>query len=222
MKKINAPYGTGCKDVFNAFMVKHATFDGAEEIPCVKTTDLIPNRLVPFSKAISEKDFSGFVVFYEHDEIIEKLWKNPNKYLPLLNRFDGVITPDYSLYSDMPYAMQVWNTYRGKAVGKWLNDNGIPVIPNIRWGDERTLELSCLGVEKNSTIAIGTHGCIKTLEYKQLFIQGFDYVIQKLTPKNIIVYGRAPEKLFCLAKMFGINIIQFESNFGLSHKKEVS
>ncbi|MCM1194644.1 MAG: DUF4417 domain-containing protein, partial [Firmicutes bacterium] len=196
-------------------------FDGEEEIPRVKTTSLIPTRLVSFTEAISAKDHSGFVVFYEHDEKIERLWKNPNRYLPILKRFDGVITPDYSLYYDMPYAMQVWNTYRGKAVGAWLNDNDIPVIPNVRWGDERSLELSCKGVEINSTIAIGTHGCIKSLAYKQLFTQGLDYVIQKLTPKNVIVYGRAPDRIFSLAKMFGVNVLSFESNFGLSHKKEV-
>lgn len=221
MQNKNAPYGTTRKDVFHAFMVQNAKFDGLEEIPCVKTTDITPVRLVPFSKAIAEKGGSGFVVFYENDEKIETLWKSPHKYLPILKRFDGVITPDFSLYCDMPYAMQIWNTYRGKAVGAWLNDNGIPVIPNVRWGDERSYDLACLGVEKNSIIAVGTHGCIKSLEYKKLFMRGIDYVIQKLSPKRIIVYGRAPERLFCIARLYGIEIVAFESDFGLSHKKEV-
>lgn len=222
MNKNNVPYGIGCRDVFHAFMVRNAKFDGKEEIPCVKTTSLIPQRLIPFSKAISEKDYSGFVVFYENDEKIETFWRNPQRYLPILKRFDGVVTPDYSLYYDMPYAMQVWNTYRGKAVGAWLNDNGVHVIPNVRWGDARSLDLACMGVEKNSTIAIGTHGCIKSLEYKQLFTTGFDYVMQKLMPKTVIVYGRAPDRLFCVAKLYGVDIVAFESNFSLSHKREVS
>lgn len=217
-----APYGTGCKDAFHAFMVRNAQFDGAEEIPKVKTTAIIPKRLVAFSRAVSENNHSGFVSFYEHDEKIESLWNSPNRYLPILKRFDGVITPDYSLYYDMPYAMQVWNTYRGKAVGAWCNDNGIPVIPNVRWGDERSYDLACLGVERHSTIAVGTHGCIKSLEYKQLFTKGFDYVIQKLQPKTVIVYGRAPERLFCIARLYGVEVILYESDFGLSHKREVS
>lgn len=222
MLKNTMPYGMRHKDVFHAFMVQNAKFDGAEEIPIVKTTAVIPKRLVPFSKSIAAKDHSGFVTFYENDEKIETFWRNPNKYLPILKRFDGVITPDYSLYCDMPYAMQIWNTYRGKAVGAWLNDNGVPVIPNVRWGDKRSLDLACLGVQKDSVIAVGTHGCIKSLEYKQLFTQGFDYVIQKLKPKTVIVYGRSPERIFNIARMYGIKIVSFESNFGLSHKKEVS
>ena len=221
MPKTTIPYGTKCKDVFHAFMVQHAEFDGEMEIPCVKTTDMLPTRLVPFSHAISEKDHSGFVVFYERDEKIETFWNNPKKYLPMLKRYDGVITPDYSLYYDMPYAMQVWNTYRGKAVGAWLNDNGIPTIPNVRWGDECTYELACLGVERNSTIAVGTHGCIKSKEYRHMFIHGFDYILDKLKPKNVIVYGNAPPRIFGLATMYGVNILRFESAFGLSHKKEV-
>ena len=39
--------------------------------------------------------------------------------------------------------------------------------------------------------------------------------------KGIIVYGRAPSKIFCLAKLCGVEVIAFESDFGLSHKKEV-
>ncbi len=221
MKNSYSPYGTGRKDVFHAFMVQNANFDGKDEIPCVNTTDKFPKRLVPFSKAISETNHTGFVVFYENDEKIERLWNTPQKYLPILKRFDGVVTPDYSLYCDMPYAMQVWNTYRGKAVGAWLNDNDIPVIPNIRWGDERSLDLACMGVEKGKTIAISSHGCIKSMEYKQLFTRGFDYVVQKLAPKRIIVYGRASERLFCIARLYGIEVMSFESDFGLSHKKEV-
>lgn len=219
MQRKRTPYGSGCKDVFHAYMVKNAIFDGEEEIPCVKATDTVPTRLVPFSCAMKEKDHSGFISFYEHDDKIERLWNNPLKYLPILRQFDGVITPDYSLYYDLPLVMQKWNTYRGKAVGAWLNDNGIPTIPNVRWGDERTYELACLGVEHNATIAIGTHGCIKSKEYKQKFIKGFDYVIQRLQPKTIIVYGRAPNYIFSLARLLGAEVVSFESHFSLSHKK---
>ena len=44
-----------------------------------------------------------------------------------------------------------------------------------------------------------------------MFIRGFDYVINKLKPKTVIVYGRMPDKIFNLAQMQGINLIPFES-----------
>ena len=51
------------------------------------------------------------------------------------------------------------------------------------------------------------------MENKQLFIRGFDYIVQALRPINIVVYGSMPGKIFCLAKMYGITLIRFESEF---------
>ena len=93
---------SGCKDVFHAFLVTNATYDGDLEMPCIKSVDKVPNKLIVFSKAIRSKDLNGFVHFFEDDVNFERVWKQPNKYLPILERFDGVITPDFSLYRDMP------------------------------------------------------------------------------------------------------------------------
>lgn len=210
------------KDVFNSFLVRNATYAGEDEIPCIKTSNILPKKVISFSKAKSSNEYDSWIHFYEDDSKIECLWNNPRRYLPLIQKYKGVITPDYSLYYDMPLNMQKFNTYRGKAIGHWLFENGCEVIPNVRWGDNRTFETACFGVEPNKTIAIGTHGCIKSLEYRQKFISGFDYIVNQLKPQNIIVYGRVPDRIFCLARMQGINILSFESEFGLSHKKEVN
>ena len=210
------------KDVFNSFLVRNATYDGEDEIPCITTSDLIPEKVITFSKARNKQEYDAWIHFFEHDSVIECFWRNPQKYLPMIKRYKGVISPDYSLYYDMPLNMQKYNTYRGKALAHWLIENGVEVIPNVRWGDERTFETACLGVEPNKTIAVGTHGCIKTIEGRNMFIKGFDYVINKLKPKAVIVYGRMPDKIFCLAKIQGIELIPFESEFSLSHPKEVN
>ena len=210
------------KDVFNSFLVRNATYDGKEEIPCITTSNFIPEKVISFSKAISSKDYDCWIHFYEHDSSFERLWKNPQKYLPIIKQYKGIISPDYSLYYDMPLCMQIWNTYRGKALAHWLQENGVEIIPNVRWGDERTFELACYVVESGKTIAVGTHGCIKTIEGRNMFIAGFDYVINKLKPKTVIVYGRMPDRIFNLAKMQGIELIPFESEFSLSHSKEVN
>ena len=222
MNTILPPAKKALKDVFHAYLVENATYIGREEIPCIQTSNFIPNKVISFSKAISSKDYDCWVHFFEHDSNFERLWNNPRKYLPILKRFNGIISPDYSLYYDMPLCMQVWNTYRGKALAHWLQENGVEVIPNVRWGDERTYKLACLGVESGKTIAIGTHGCVKTVEGRNMFITGFNYVVNKLKPKTIIIYGAMPERIFNVVKNQGIKLIQFESEFSLSHKKEVN
>ncbi|MBO4681398.1 MAG: DUF4417 domain-containing protein, partial [Clostridiales bacterium] len=98
-----------CRDVFKSFLVCLAEYSGLFEFPVIKQTKSIPNRLISFSKAISSKDYDQWVHFYEDDYLFEKLWNNPQKYLDILKRFNGVILPDFSLYRDMPFVMQLWN-----------------------------------------------------------------------------------------------------------------
>ena len=213
---------TGCKDVFRAFLVKNAHYEGELEIPCIATEQSLPSKLVPFSKAVGGNEYDAWVHFYEDDVSFERLWNQPNKYLPILKKFAGVISPDFSVYRDMPLVMQQWNIYRSRAIGHWLQENGIPVITNVRWGDNRTFEICCNGVPNNAAIAIGTHGCIKLLQEREFFTQGLNYVVEKLKPQTIIVYGTAPDHIFSKLKEAGITILQFDSDYMLAHKKAVS
>lgn len=139
---------SGCKDVFHAFLVKNASYDGNLEMPCIKAEDAVPQNVITFSKAVRSKEYDNFVHFYEDDVNFERIWNNPNRYLPILKKFDGVISPDFSLYRDMPLVMQQWNTYRSRAIGHWLQTNGITVIPNIRFADERSFAFCCDGISR--------------------------------------------------------------------------
>ena len=211
----------GCKDVFHAFMVRNATYEGDLEIPCIAPETAIPTKLISFSKAISGTDFDAWVHFYEDDASFERLWNQPFKYLPILKRYKGVIAPDFSLYRDMPLVMQYWNIYRSHAVAVWLQSEGVPVIANVRWGDERTYDLCCAGVPRKSVIAVGSHGCIKLVREREFFKRGLDYAVKKLRPQTIIVYGTAPDAIFEEYRNAGIRIIQFDSDYMAAHRKAV-
>ena len=208
-------------DVFHAFLVENADFDGYIELPVIKTSDKLPEKVVTFSKAMSKSwtDFDCWVVFYEHDKEFERLWNNPKQYLDKLKKFKGVISPDFSLYRNMPLVMQMWNTYRGRAVACWLQNNGVEIIPNLRFGDERTFSFCFDGIEENKTVAVGTHGCIKRKEDKIFFKVGLARMVQRLSPKTIIVYGSAADNIFKPYKDMGIKIIAFESEFSKSRKQ---
>ena len=221
MSQINSTR-SGCKDVFHAFLVENATYSGKWEIPCLNKETAVPNDLILFSKAVSSNAFDSWVCFYEDDINFERLWNNPQKYLPILKRFAGVISPDFSLYRDMPLVMQEWNVYRGRAIAPWLQENGVPVIPNIRWGDERTYKLCCCGIHHGGTIAVGPHGCIKLLQEREPFKNGLDYVVRRIRPDTIVVYGKAPDDIFDKYRKSGIIIKQFESVFCITHRKAVS
>lgn len=216
IKEFNMNY-----DVFHAFLVEHADYAGCFELPCIRTSSELPKRIIPFSKAMLRKtvDYNQWVAFYEHDQYFERFWKNPKQYLPKLSRFRGVISPDFSLYRNMPLAMQLWSTYKSRALGSWLNYNNVQVIPNVRWGDERTFDFCFDGIEGNKTVAVGTHGCIKQRDDKFYFKEGLAELVKRLSPEVIVVYGAAPDDIFSEYISSGILVIQFDSEFALSRKR---
>ena len=56
---------SGCKDVFHAFLVKNATYDGDLEIPCLAREIQKPIKLVAFSKAIASKEVDSWIHYKE-------------------------------------------------------------------------------------------------------------------------------------------------------------
>ena len=208
----------GCKDVFNAFLVKDAAYAGKEEIPIIRPYNgILPEKMVLFSKRHQTKEKFSWLCFYEDDYKFENIWKNPKLHLDTLSKFEGVILPDFSLFRDMPYNMQVNNIYGSRAIGNWLQSMGIPVIPNIRWGDERTYDIACLGISKDNVISVGSHGQMRDLDDRKHFINGLDYVVDKLSPHTILVYGALLDDVFAWYRLQGINILHYPSNTSLAY-----
>ena len=174
--------------------------------------------MIAFSKAISCKDFDQWVHFYEFDYLFERVWRNPRRYLPVLKRFNGVILPDFSVYRDMPFVMQLWNIYRSRAIGFWLQANGVKVIVNVRWGDKRTYRICCDGVSRGGSIAVGTNGSIGSIEDKRYFAEGLKAVVKRVSPSCIVVYGSAPDDVFAAYRDEGIEIVQFDCETTTVHK----
>lgn len=124
---------------------------------------------------------------------------------------------------DNTLVMQLWNIYRSRAIGAWLQTNGIMVIPNLRYGDRRTYKCCSDGISKGCVIAIGTYGTIKNRIDRKIFTDGLEVVVSRLNPKAIIVYGAAPDYIFKKYRDAGIEIYSFISDYGASiKKKEVS
>ena len=92
--------------------------------------------------------------------------------------------------------------------------NGIKVIPNVRYGDRRTYKCCCDGLSKRAVISIGSHGTLKLLTDREIFVKGLDVVVKRLQPVAIIVYGSVPEFIFQKYRDMGIEIYHFTSDFG--------
>ena len=197
-------------DVFHAFLVKNAEYAGTEEFPIIRTSNLLPERIIPFSKALSSSDTNAWVAFYESDYRYECVWKSARQYLGLLKRFRGVISPDFSLYRDMPLCMQKWSTYKGRALAHWWQENGIEIIPNVRFSDARSYDFCFDGIDRESTIAIGTFSCFKNKTETEFFRRGLEETVEHLRPKTILVCGKTPEEIFGKYIESGIDVRHFD------------
>ncbi len=151
---------------FRVSLVETAFFDGKFEIPHIDAPKeiIIPEGMVPFSLRKRSQDKSDFVCFYEHDINFREILTNTEEYVDDLKMFPGIVTPDCSLYLDAPLCVQIADIYLNRAVGYYLSQQGLYVVPNIRWGDERTYKSDFLGekvafqgVDKHSIVSIGTN-----------------------------------------------------------------
>ena len=192
-------------DGFSPQLVETALFAGILEIPILETLNefIVPTGLIPYSQIKKSKDNSEFVHFYENDFKFKEVIESPEDALSKLKPFSGVISPDCSLYRDMPLVLQLVNIYMSRAIGYYLQKNGVYVIPNVRWGDERSYGTECfeekaafLGIPKQSIVSVGTYGCIKSKEDKYYFKSGLEAMLEELEPKIVLVYGAMPDSVF--------------------------
>jgi len=206
-------------DVFKSSLIEDAYFSPVYEFPLVKSTNFKPDKAIPFEKA-SSKQLDQWVHFYTHDYKFERVWNDPNRYLPIFKRFEGVITPDFSLYRHLPLAMQIWNTYRNRALAFWLQNNGIDIILNVRWGDERTYDFAFEGIEQGGTVAVSTNGCIQNKTDRDYFKKGLAKMVEVVKPNTIVNYSCTPEDIFGQYKEQGIEVVQIE-NYAHTVRKAV-
>lgn len=190
---------------FRVSLVETAFFEGKLEIPHISAPDkiIIPDGMIPFSLRERSQNHQDFVCFYEHDVNFREILTHTEDYVEDLKRFPGIVTPDCSLYIDAPLCVQIIDIYLNRAIGYYLSQQGIYVIPNIRWGDERTYSDTFLGekvafqgVDKHSIVSIGTYGQVRTAEAKRYFREGLIAMLDELEPEVVLVYGQMPEAIF--------------------------
>lgn len=192
-------------DGFNSKLIETAHFESDLEIPVPnphKTIE-IPSGAIPFSQRKKQDSSNQMLVFYEKDPAFREFVAVPQNYYDELKSFKYVSTPDCSLYRDMPLIFQLTNIAISRSIGYYFQEKGKYVIPNVRWGDERTYTdilfkspPSFMGMPKKDIVSIGSYGCCKSKEDRQHLYQGLEAMLYYLEPKAVIVYGAFPDSIF--------------------------
>lgn len=114
---------------------KYGTF----EIPMIQKEEVSLENLalIGYDKLSSGKS-DQIVHFFLDDYKFEVIWNNPEPRIERLSTFRPVLSPQFSLYSEMPVAIQIYNTFRSRWCGAYLQSKGISVIPSVVWGEPDT------------------------------------------------------------------------------------
>lgn len=191
------PYGAERQRTVSAYnMDLQDEFENTNDfwqMPVIEKTDFIPSKLIGFNYAKSSKDKQTGIHFFVDDYQFERVWNNPEKYLSVLKEYECILSPDFSLYTDMAMPLKIWNIYRSRFIGAYYQSCGIKVIPTISWAEDETFDFCFEGIEQGGTVAVSTIGVKENEGAFTIWENGMDAMIERLKPQTILVYGGALE-----------------------------
>ena len=167
----------------------------------IKFKKLTEPDMVGFNYATASKLPDGrqkkdnIVHFFLADYVFERLWNNPDRYIPVLSQYKAIVSPDFSQYTNMPRVMQMWNHYRKMWLSQYYQARGIKVIPAPCWSDEASFEYCFEGMPKKSLLCISTAGCVSNKKVFKAFMKGYEKTLEVLEPSQLIIYGIAPPEV---------------------------
>lgn len=176
-------------DAYNLSEFNPKRAEGYYDMPILKACNFTPTDLIGFNYMLSSSNKDCGIHFYVDDYQFERIWNQPYEYINRLDEYECVLTPDFSLYTEMPMAMKIWNVYRSRLIGQILQDNGMKVIPTVSWCEEDTFDFCFDGLPHNATLSISTIGIKQSEEAFRLWKNGVDEMIKRLSPKKLLIYG---------------------------------
>lgn len=160
--------------------------------PDVYLSDEIPKDLVSYHNPSAKRgvDYLSdcFLHFFIDDYFFESIWTKPAALIRIANGVAGSLSPTFSVYSNAPRSMNIWNVYRNRWITRILQENNVPVVPVATWSDEDSYLYCFDGLPKNSSIAISTVGTWRK-ENRVMFVNGFNKMIEVLNPSFLCIYG---------------------------------
>lgn len=191
---------TPVEDLFCPYLFEGATLDN-NGIPVLARMDNIPipSSMVPFDKmgtAISRGEIHQCLCGFCCDTKLRSMLFNADKHLESYKWFDSVTTPDLTIMDGRPPCIQQSVVCLTRAFGSYLQRNGIPVIPTVRWGDPSTYSFCFLGIPKRYIVAVSTLTCTGSREERMAFRHGLIAMLEELEPKIVLVYGSMPGDIF--------------------------
>lgn len=189
-------------EAYNLPYVDLERTEGFYQMPTIEAEAHKPNGLMGFNYALTSQDHSKGIHFYVDDYQFERIWNDPHKYINILRDFDCVLTPDFSLYMDMPMSMKIWNVFRSRLIGQMMQDEGLTVIPTVSWAESETFDFCFDGLPEGGVLSISTVGVKQDPYAFEIWKAGTTELIKRKKPSALLVYGGAVDFDFGDTKVY--------------------
>jgi len=136
---------------------------------------------------LDDQEYFDFGVhFFVDDYDFGTPCEDPEKTLALYSQYRFCLTPDYSVYAEMPAWRQLESVAHSRWCGAWWQSKGMTVIPTISWDRYPSFDFCFEGIETGSIVAVATYAC--RLQ-RMSFMRGYDAMFERINPHAIICYG---------------------------------
>ncbi len=190
------------KLVKNEFLY-HNNSQGEYDFPIIKKQQININNIEFLSyvnaKNNDKENSNKTIHFYTYDWLFNKVYENAEEELEKLSQYYCLLSPDFSIFTNMPLALQIQNVFKNRWCGAYWQSKGLKVIPCVSWGDERSFDFCFDGIEEGSIVAVCTYyreNC------EEEFMLGYNEMLKRIKPSMVLCYDEP------FSQMKG-NIIEF-------------
>lgn len=153
-----------------------------------------PLLMVWNSTGLDEKMRGNILCYYTDDYRFEVLWNDAfetiKRVLPCQPA--AAISPDFSLWSSDPLALQLWNIYRARWVSRYWQECGIKIIPSLATSiNPECRKFAHAGWPKRpSVVAMQVRtGGMKSKRQIDATLEDIGHLVEDVRPKRLLLYG---------------------------------
>ncbi len=159
------------------------------DMPIIKKQDIDLDEIEFLSYVnakINDADNKNKTIhFFTYDWKFEKVYSEPEKELEKLKQYRYLLSPDFSIFTNMPLPLQMTSIFKNRWCGAYWQSKGLKVIPTVSWGDRNSFDFCFEGIEKGSTVAVCTYyreNC------EEEFMLGYNEMLKRIQPQAILCY----------------------------------
>ena len=163
---------------------------GKYEMPLIKKQEIDLDKidLWNYTKTKLKDDDNRHktIHFFTYFWLFENVYEKPELAMEKLSQHYAILSPEFSLYWDMPRALQIYSTFKNRWCGAFFQKHGMKVIPTVCCAGNESYDFCFDGIEQGSVVAVSTY-CRE--KYKQAFMKSYNKMLEVIKPVGIICYG---------------------------------